>query len=287
MSTPTLVATRKSPLALTQTDAVLACLSEKLPTGKFERLELSTEVDQRLKWSLEARGGIGLFTKELEEALLDGRAELAVHSAKDMPTTQPDGLAIAGYLPRASAHDVLVRREDAPSPNTIATSSPRRRAQLTKRFPEAEWTTIRGNVGTRLKKIAEGACDASVLAAAGLERLGIGEFEGLVFETLPFEEMVPAPGQAAIAIQCRREALSTYGNLFCERTKIAVSLEKAFLKRLGSGCQIPVGAYYANNQFRIFHPQVGYRCFEIDLQDEAGIEATLDRITAELSIQMA
>jgi hydroxymethylbilane synthase len=278
------IATRKSPLALKQTAAVLECLGEAMPDQCFESLELTTQVDQRLKWSLEKRGGIGLFTKELEEALLEGRADIAVHSAKDMPTTTPEGLAVAGYLPRARANDCLIRQKNCAEPALIATSSPRRRAQLGKRFPHAEWSTIRGNVGTRLKKIVDGACEASILAAAGLDRLEISQFEGLVFEMLSFEEMVPAPGQAAIAIQCREEALETYAHLFCERTKIAVSLEKGFLKRLGSGCQIPVGAYYHEDTFRIFHPETGYRAFNLDIQKSEDIEPALDRIFKDLQL---
>jgi hydroxymethylbilane synthase len=278
------IATRKSPLALKQTAMVRAWLADALPDTAFENLELSTQVDERLSWSLEKRGGIGLFTKELEDALLEGRAELAVHSAKDMPTTSPDGLAVAGYLSRARVQDVLVHREDCPTPKTIATSSPRRREQLAQLFPDAEWTTIRGNVGTRLRKIAEGACEASLLAAAGLERLGISGHEGLTFRELSVEQIVPAPGQGAIAIQCRSENLPKYKELFCPTTQLAVELEKGFLRRLGSGCQIPVGAYYTENTFRIFHPKTGYQAFEIELKQSEDIEATLDTLLAQLTL---
>lgn len=277
-----LIATRKSPLALKQTAMVRTWLAEKLPDESFENLELSTQVDERLKWSLEKRGGIGLFTKELEDALLEGRAELAVHSAKDMPTRCPEGLAVAGYLPRARVQDVLVHRIDCPEPKTIATSSPRRREQLARLFPEAEWTTIRGNVGTRLRKIAEGQCDASMLAAAGLDRLEIAGHDGLTFRVMGVEQFVPAPGQGAIAIQCRSEALPKYAGLFCETTGLAVGLEKGFLRRLGSGCQIPVGAYFSEGSFRIFHPKTGHRSFEIELNDYQTIEPVLDHILADL-----
>lgn len=284
MSTPTLIATRKSPLALKQTEIVRQWLSNALPDEVFENLELSTKVDERLSWSLEKRGGIGLFTKELEEALLDGRAELAIHSAKDMPTTSPDGLAIAGYLARAAIEDVLVHRSGCPSPKTIATSSPRRRAQLALLYPDAEWTTIRGNVGTRLRKIAEGECEASLLAAAGLERLDITSHAGVDFVKLDVDQVVPAPGQAAIAIQCRTEDLSKYENLFCADTKLEVSFEKAFLRRLGSGCQIPVGAYLNEGTFRIYHPDIGHKSIEVSFEDIEQIEAVLDAIMPELNI---
>ena len=278
MPSPTLIATRKSPLALKQTEMVRARLADKLPEQAFENLELSTKIDERLNWSLEKRGGIGLFTKELEDALLNNRAELAVHSAKDMPTSSPEGLVTAGYLPRARVNDVLVRRSECATPASIASSSPRRRAQVGQLYPNAEWTTIRGNVGTRLRKIAEGECDASLLAAAGLDRLDIADYEGLTFKELPIDQVVPAPGQAAVAIQCRIEDLARYENLFCEQTKLAVTLEKGFLQRLGSGCQIPVGAYYVDGLFRIYHPEVGHKNFEFELTSLEQIDAVLDQV---------
>ena len=284
MTTSTLIATRKRPLALKQTAMVRACLAEKLPEQRFDNLELNTKIDERLNWSLEKRGGIGLFTKELEEALFERRAELAIHSAKDMPTVLPEGLAIAGYLSRARVNDVLVQRKDSPNPQIIASSSPRRQVQLGLLYPDANWTTIRGNVDTRLRKIAGGECEASLLAAAGLDRLNITAFEGLEFIELSVEQVVPAPGQAAIAVQCRTEDLSKYKDLFCNETKLAVTLEKAFLKRLGSGCQIPVGAYYKENIFRIYHPKVGHRTFEITLMAIDQVEHEIDVIMDQLHI---
>ena len=284
MTATTLIATRKSPLALKQTARVRACLVEKLPEQRFDNLELNTKVDERLNWSLEKRGGIGLFTKELEEALIERRAELAIHSAKDMPTVLPEGLAIAGYLSRARVNDVLVHRKDSPNPQIIASSSPRRQVQVGLLYPDAKWTTIRGNVGTRLRKIADGECEASLLAAAGLDRLNITAFEGLEFIELSVEQVVPAPGQAAIAVQCRTEDLYKYKDLFCNETKLAVTLEKAFLKRLGSGCQIPVGAYYNKNTFQIYHPKVGHRTFEITLMVIDQIEHEVDVIMEQLRI---
>ena len=284
MTVTTLIAPRRSPLALKQTAMVRACLAEKLPEQRFDNLELNTKVDERLNWSLEKRGGIGLFTKELEEALIERRAELAIHSAKDMPTVLPEGLAIAGYLSRARVNDVLVHRKDSPNPQIIASSSPRRQVQVGLLYPDAKWTTIRGNVGTRLRKIAGGECEASLLAAAGLDRLNITAFEGLEFIELSVEQVVPAPGQAAIAVQCRTEDLSKYKDLFCNETKLAVTLEKAFLKRLGSGCQIPVGAYYNKNTFQIYHPKVGHRTFEITLMAIDQIEHEVDVIMEQLRI---
>lgn len=278
------LATRKSPLALIQARAVLRHLQAAFPEELFEALPLSTQVDERLNWSLEKRGGIGLFTKELEEALLDGRATLAVHSAKDLPTKFQADLCIAGYLPRAKANDVLVRRSGSSTLKTIASGSPRRRAQLSLLEKQAEWTVIRGNVETRLRKIAAGEADATLLAAAGLERLGITAFEGLVFEELPIAQMVPAPGQAAIAIQCREADLPRYESLFCETTRRAVSLERAFLSRLGSGCQTPVGAYYADGVFHVFHPKAGYAAFEVQADAPGGSDSVIDRVFLELKL---
>lgn len=279
-----LIATRKSPLAVKQAELALERLRMQRPKETFELLKLSTKVDERLNWSLEKRGGIGLFTKELEAALLDGRAALAIHSAKDLPTISVEELSIAGYLPRARPYDVLVRRRGETELKTIASSSPRRRAQVGHLYPQAEWTTIRGNVGTRLGKIAGGVCDASLLAAAGLERLGIESYEGLEFIELPVDEVVPAPGQGAIAVQCRSEDLALYENSFCPQTALAVSLEKGFLRRLGSGCQIPVGAFYSERLFHIYHPDVGYRSFEIPLESLDQVEPELDKIMEVLPI---
>lgn len=281
---PTPIATRKSPLALKQTEMVRSWLAEKLPDESFEDLRLSTKVDERLSWSLEKRGGIGLFTKELEAALLEDKAEIAVHSAKDMPTTFNEDLCIAGYLPRARATDVLVHRSDCPTPKTIATSSPRRRAQLAKLFPDAEWTTIRGNVSTRMRKIVDGEAEATLLAAAGLDRLDISEFEGLEFVELPIEQVVPAPGQAAIAIQCREQHLEKYQGLFCHKTKLAITLEREFLHKLGGGCQTPVGAHYSNNELFIYHPEVGFTSYEFELSSLEEISSTLDAIIADLAL---
>lgn len=258
-------------------------LQARLPQESFEQLPLSTKIDERLSWSLEQRGGLGLFTKELEEALLDGRASLAVHSAKDLPTRQQQGLRIAGYLPRARANDVLVKRIECPNPASIASSSPRRRAQVAAIYPQAEWTTIRGNVATRLAKIAAGEADASLLAAAGLERLEILRHEGLEFIELTIAQCVPAPGQAAIAIQCREAELDTYQHLFCESTKLAVMLEREFLHRLGGGCQTPVGAFFDGETLSIFHPQAGCKSYPLALKTSADIETALPTILDDLT----
>ncbi len=284
MSSQIKIATRKSPLARKQTELVREWLKQYRPTLKTEALPLSTKVDERLSWSLEKRGGIGLFTKELESALLDKQADIAVHSAKDLPTTFDKNLTIAGYLPRNRTNDILVRRKDCDTLGSIATGSPRRRAQIERIHPNIEFTSIRGNVATRLEKIASGEADATLLAAAGLDRLEIKSHAGLLFSELSIEEVVPAPGQAAIAIQCRSEDQSQYVDCFCSKTKLAVTLERAFLRRLGSGCQTPVGAYFTEGNFHIFHPETGYLHFSLELDSEENIEPALDKILKSLKL---
>mgnify|MGYP001601418678 FL=1 len=175
------IATRKSPLALAQTHQVAAHLQKTMGV-EIELLTMTTTGDRQTAWSLEKRGGKGLFTKELEEALLEKRADIAVHSTKDLPGEQPDGLTVAGYLPRVDPRDVLVVGEGIETPATVATGSPRRRLQLAMLYPDVEFSEIRGNVDTRLRKIGQDrVADATVLAAAGLSRLGIGSWPGTEF----------------------------------------------------------------------------------------------------------
>ena len=263
-STPKIIlATRKSPLALKQADLVSSVLEGKMGS-EVETLPLSTTGDKRLEWSLEQEGGKGLFTKELEVALLDGRADVAVHSAKDLPTEMPDGLVLAGYLPRENPCDVLVVRSEVVSPKVIATGSPRRRAQLlAMHWPEAQMKDIRGNVETRLRKIAEDhEADATVLAAAGLRRLGIRDFPGLRFEHLPIERMVPAPGQAAIALQVRESDVDRFKIACDEDTASAVDFERAVLATMGGGCNVAVGVHRQGDNLFVFYNSV---CSKIDL----------------------
>jgi len=226
-----------------------------------------TTGDRRLEWALEKEGGKGLFTKELEESLLRGEADAAVHSTKDLPGEMPPGLAIAGYLPRADPRDVLVVRAGLEAPLRIATESPRRRLQLARQFPAAQFTGIRGNVDTRLRKIAEGAADATVLAAAGLARLGISSWPGLEFRPFAVEEMVPAVGQAAIAVQCRQADAARFAGVFDPGTARAVSVERALQAALGGGCQTAFGAHVAGETLHVFHEKTGRRTFALLEQD--------------------
>jgi hydroxymethylbilane synthase len=260
-----MLATRRSPLARRQAELARAVLAA-MPGAwwkKIELLELNTTGDRQREWSLAQQGGKGLFTRELEEALLEGRAQLAIHSAKDLPTTLPDRLAFAGFLPRADARDVLVRRADVKIPQRIATGSPRRRAQSQAWWPGVEWTEIRGNLDTRLKKIAAGEADATFLAAAGLQRLGIEKFAGLVFEPLSIEKMVPAAGQGAIALECRAEDAEKFHAALCAPTARAVLVERAVLAALGGGCQLSAAAHLEGGQLHVFHEPEGRAVFPI------------------------
>ncbi len=268
------IATRKSPLALAQTNQVAAHLHEVLGV-EIELLTMATTGDRQTAWSLEKRGGKGLFTKELEEALLDGRADIAVHSAKDLPGDQPEGLTVAGYLPRVDPRDVLVVRAGVESPQTIATGSPRRRLQLSMCFPEAQFIEIRGNVDTRLRKIAQdGVAEATVLAAAGLSRLGIGSWPDAEFRVLGFETMVPAVAQAAIAIQTRHETAPHISNHFDKPTQEAVDLERAFQTQLEGGCHTALGVHVSGDTLWFFHEEIGLRSFPLSEKERLTPDST-------------
>lgn len=258
------VATRKSPLAIKQSEMVCDWFASRLGEHTFELFPVSTEIDSRLDYSLEKQGGIGLFTKELDTALLEGVADIAVHSAKDLPVELPSTLKIAGYLPRDSEADVLISRKEWHAIETIATSSPRRRNQLSAIFPKAEFKLIRGNVETRLEKICNGEADATILAEAGLDRLKITEYKDLAFTNLEHEIMVPAAGQGAIAIVCRVNNPINFESKLCENTYEAISIEKACLKVLDGGCQSPAGVHFDGKHLHIYHPLISYYKFEIN-----------------------
>lgn len=268
-----ILATRKSPLALAQSEQVAAHLRTTLGC-EVELFKIVTTGDKRTEWSLEKQGGKGLFTKELEEALLRGDADLAVHSCKDLPGEMPAGLAVAGYMPREDPRDMLVLRDGVETPALIATSSPRRRLQLGMLFPDATFTEIRGNVDTRLRKIGQDqVADATVLACAGLRRLGIGGWKGVTFHALPCEHMVPAVGQAAIALQTRTEDAARFMAVLDRRTWRAVTLERAFQAALGGGCQTAFAAHVTADTLWFYHHEIGLRSLPLsDAEIDAPIE---------------
>ena len=262
------LATRKSPLAICQTE-IVADLVQDLLGMDVEIIPMTTTGDQRMDWSLREQGGKGLFTKELEQAILDGRADIAVHSAKDMPTEDPEGLEIAAFLKREDPTDVLITRKDSTSIRKIASGSPRRIGQLKNRFPEVEWLELRGNVETRLKKIGENEeADGTILARAGLNRLKIDQYPGLHFERLEVDKMVPAPGQAAIAIQSRTSESEKFSALGDKATEKAVRFERKILKCIGGGCQVAMGVHLSKDTLYFFHEKTGLVTKEFLTQPE-------------------
>jgi hydroxymethylbilane synthase len=212
--------------------------------GEKTRIEIiKTTGDKITDVPLSQAGGKGLFTKEIEDALLDGSIDLAVHSLKDMPTELPAGLILAAIPEREDPRDALIGKSlsELKNGSRVGTSSLRRAAQLKAYGATAE--TLRGNVDTRLRKLDEGQYDAIVLAAAGLRRLG---WEERICELLPVEVMCPAPGQGALAIETRNDrgpAHIVAGKLDHAESRIAVTAERALLATLGGGCQVPVGAH--------------------------------------------
>jgi len=281
MAGPIVIVTRGSPLALQQTRDAATRLEAALGRPTEIRI-LTTTGDRQAAWSLEKQGGKGLFTAELEQALLRGEADLAIHSSKDLPTEMPTGLAIAACLPRQDARDVLVRRAEAATPGLIATGSPRRRAQGALTFPEARWTELRGNVDTRLKKLANGDADASYLAASGLNRLGIQTWPGLVLEPVGLDRMVPAAGQGAVAIQCRSAEVAAYATAGCARTTFSVNVERLFLAKLGEGCHTAFACHHADGRVHLFRADFGRRDFDFPATDLAAASALADSILAQI-----
>jgi hydroxymethylbilane synthase len=285
---PIILATRGSALALAQTNTVLAECRSAFPDFQFEIKIIKTTGDKLQTAPPDVPGMAGtkgLFTKELEIALLNGEADLAVHSLKDLPTELPEGLALRAVLPRADVRDVLIYRladaqapkrglkpqakiHDFPSGAVIATSSTRRQAQLLLSRPDLKVVPIRGNVGTRLQKLADmGELDGIVLASAGLRRLGFqvtpdGRLEtdpakqsgaaaprGLLAVYLAVEEMLPCVGQGAIGLEGRRDdsrLAPIFERLNHRETWYCVTAERAFLREMGGGCLSPVAAYADN-----------------------------------------
>ena len=249
------IGTRGSPLALWQARAVQSALTAAGGPAT-EIVTIRTTGDRLSQAVLTEVGGKAVFVKEIEEALIGHTVDLAVHSAKDLPSVVPDGLGIAAVLPRADPRDVLVvRAADAGNGSTAAsilsprssgprvgTGSVRRIAQLARRYPDARFEPIRGNVDTRLRRLDDGAYDVIVLAAAGLDRLGLGE---RIAVRLPLNECVPAPGQGIVAIETREHDEETRAALALidhATTRSALEAERAVLTTLGGDCHVPIGA---------------------------------------------
>jgi hydroxymethylbilane synthase len=254
------VATRTSALAMIQAKAVVDGLTAAGVNAEI--VGVTTRGDKMLDRSLASIGGDGAFTKELEASLIDGRADVAVHSLKDLPTDLAPGLRIGAVLEREDARDVLVSRANAyhdlgalPRGAAIGTSSLRRKAMVSIARPDLDLRDLRGNVDTRVKKVLGGDLDAAVIALAGVKRLGLTEAIG-GGSPLPLDEFVPAVGQGAICAQCRandERTATALAPLNHAPTALATSMERALLSRMGGGCLVPIGAHatVAGGRWRI------------------------------------
>jgi hydroxymethylbilane synthase len=242
------IGTRKSALAMAQAQQVADALAEAWPELQTEIIPMMTSGDAFVDRPLSDIGGKGLFTKELEEALLDKRIDIAVHSMKDMPTVLPDGLTIGCMLEREDPRDMLLGEgirtlNDLPDGATFGTSSLRRGAQVLMHRPDIRIVPFRGNVQTRLAKLKSGEVQATMLAMAGLNRLNIWDVPG---HALPVDEFIPAVAQGAIGVECREndaDTLETLSPLADITTETAVQCERGFLQALDGSCRTPIAGY--------------------------------------------
>jgi hydroxymethylbilane synthase len=244
---PFRIGTRGSALARWQANHVAALLQPLLAPRPMELVEVRTTGDQAPERSLAVIGGQGVFTREIQQALVEGRVDLAAHSLKDLPTQPVEGLVLAAVPQRAAPNDVLISRRHRcfaalPEGARVATGSSRRRAQLLHRRPDLRLVDLRGNVDTRLRKLEEQDLDAIILAQAGLERLGLAN---QITEVLDVSWMLPAVGQGALGLECRANDAATQTAVHGvnhEPSWWAVLAERAFLRGLGGGCLLPIAA---------------------------------------------
>lgn len=242
------IATRQSPLALWQANHVLELLCKQNKSIHVELLPMQTSGDQFLKDKLSTAGGKGLFVKELEEALLTQRADLAVHSAKDMPSEFPEGLCLAAICERHNPFDALISKEyssleDLPNQAVVGTASLRRQTQLLAYRPDLQIKTLRGNINTRLAKLEKGEYHAIILAIAGLARLGLDE---VITEPLSPDLMLPSCGQGALGIECRtedQEILELLAGLNHASSALCVQTERLVNAQLGGNCRVPLAVF--------------------------------------------
>lgn len=248
-----IIGSRPSQLARWQSEHILAQLQMAWPEKSFQVVTRMTEGDRVLDRPLPEIGGKGVFTEELEIALRAGEIDLAVHSLKDLPVDQAPGLTIGAVGIRADARDVFIsagggKLSDLPLGARVGTSSLRRQAQLKALRPDLMTLSLRGNVDTRIRKAQQGDYDGILLAAAGVERL---DLQASISEYLSFEIMLPAPGQGALAVQCRagdEEIQQLLRPVHDDATSRAVTAERAFLSELGGGCSAPIAAYATLNE---------------------------------------
>jgi len=243
-----IIASRESPLALAQTESIKQQLMRFHPELSVDILGITTEADKRLDITLTEIGGKGLFVKELEEALLAGRADIAVHSVKDMPMTLPQGLIMPVITAREEPRDVFVSNQyeslqQLPVGSRVGTASLRRQTQLRELRSDLALTNVRGNINTRLARLDHGDYDALILAAAGLKRM---HWASRIRSYLSIEESLPAAGQGALGIECRandENILALISHLNDSATAHCVTAERALCRGLGGGCKLPIAAY--------------------------------------------
>jgi hydroxymethylbilane synthase len=248
LTKPLRIATRRSQLALWQAEHVAALLRAAHPGLPVELVPMSTQGDRVTDRALAEVGGKGLFVKELEVAMQEGRADIAVHSMKDVPSELPPGFCISAVLPRANPHDAFLslrhkRFDDLPAGARVGTSSPRRQAQLRHARPDLKLELLRGNVDTRLRRLEEGGLDAILLACAGLERLGLG---ARITQVLGLDLTLPAVGQGVIGIECRSDdahSRAALGALHHEESFVRLRAERAFARTLEGSCHSPIAAH--------------------------------------------
>ena len=240
------VGTRGSELALIQTEMVIEALRREHPEYEYEQVILRTQGDRQLDRAISSFGGKAVFVEEFEEALRQGQIDMAVHSAKDMPNPCGEGLCIGGVLARACVQDVLIyprgRQFDEASEFVIGTGSLRRQVQILEKYPHAHCEGLRGNIGTRLRKLREGQYDAIILAAAGIGRQGLDRDPDLVYQYLDTWEMVPAAGQAIIAVETRQEESAELAEDISDETaRMALDWERQVLSWKEAGCHEAFG----------------------------------------------
>lgn len=257
MSQSLRIATRKSPLAMWQAEHVARLLRQAHPGLEVELIGMSTQGDKILDTPLAKIGGKGLFVKELEQGMLEGRADIAVHSMKDVPVELPEGLHLAVIMEREDPRDAFVsnryhRLDELPEGAVVGTSSLRRQCQLADRRPDLKIAPLRGNVNTRLRKLDDGEFDAIILATAGLKRLG---FQQRITSYIETEESLPAIGQGAIGIECRSDderVNALIRPLHDPETDCCVRAERAMNHRLMGGCQVPIAGFAVMNHDKLF-----------------------------------
>ena len=242
------IATRESPLALCQAELIKSQLEALHPHLSVELLGITTQADKILNVTLRQIGGKGLFVKELEEALLDGRADIAVHSMKDVPMELPPGLILPVICKREEPRDVFVSNTYAsimqlPHGARVGTASLRRQTQIRALRSDLELVDLRGNINTRLKKLDQGEFDGIILAAAGLKRMGFGD---RIRTYLSIDESLPSAGQGALGLECREgdeAVINLIAPLADKKTTVCVLAERALCRKLNGGCQIPLASY--------------------------------------------